>query len=349
MALKHPKYKVAAVQAAPVYLDLDATIDKTIAYIHEAAAAGARLIAFPETWLPGYPWYIWLGTPAWAIGKGFVQRYFDNSLAYDSAEAQRIRDAARQSGITVVLGLSERSGGSLYIAQWLIGNDGETIAKRRKLKPTHVERTVFGEGDGSDLAVHDLDIGRLGALCCWEHIQPLTKYAMYSQNEQVHVGAWPSFSMYEFAYSLGPEVNNAASQIYALEGSCFVIAPCAVISPAMIETLCDTPDKLELIRAGGGHTVIYGPNGMLLSQKLAETEEGLVFADIDLGTISIAKSVADPTGHYARPDVTRLLFNSSKSRAVEHFSPAEYARESPLTSSGDSMEENFPPAFEGGE
>ena len=163
MALKHPKYKVAAVQAAPVYLDLDATIDKTIAYIHEAAAAGARLIAFPETWLPGYPWYIWLGTPAWAIGKGFVQRYFDNSLAYDSAEAQRIRDAARQSGITVVLGLSERSGGSLYIAQWLIGNDGETIAKRRKLKPTHVERTVFGEGDGSDLAVHDLDIGRLGA------------------------------------------------------------------------------------------------------------------------------------------------------------------------------------------
>lgn len=338
MVLKHPKYKVAAVQAAPVYLDLDATIGKTIAYIHEAAAAGARLVAFPETWLPGYPWYIWLGTPAWAIGKGFVQRYFDHSLAYDSPEAEQIREAAKERGITVVLGLSERSGGSLYIAQWIIGPDGETVAKRRKLKPTHVERTVFGEGDGSSLAVHNLEIGRLGALCCWEHIQPLSKYAMYSQNEQVHVGAWPSFSMYEFAHTLGPEVNNAASQIYAVEGSCFVIAPCATISPSMIEMLCDTPEKHDLIRAGGGHTVIYGPNGMLLSPKLPETEEGLVFADIDLGLISVAKAVADPAGHYARPDVTRLLFNPGKLIAVE--SPSSKQCPSELPGSGNSCPED---------
>src|SRR5689334_8289154 len=168
MGLVHQKYKVAVVQAAPVFLDLDATVDKVIALIEEASAKGAKLIAFPETFIPGYPWQIWLGAPAWAIGRGFVQRYFDNSLAFDSPQAEKIRQAVKRAKLTAVLGLSERDGGSLYIAQWLIGPDGETIAKRRKLRPTHAERTVFGEGDGSDLAVHDrTDIGRLGALCCW--------------------------------------------------------------------------------------------------------------------------------------------------------------------------------------
>lgn len=149
MGITHPQYKVAVVQAAPVWLDLDATVDKTIAYINEAAAHGARLIAFPETWIPGYPWHIWMGAPAWAIGRGFVQRYFDNSLSYDSPQAERIRQAVRKAKITVVLGLSERCGGSLYISQWFIGADGETIAQRRKLRPTHAERTVFGEGGRS--------------------------------------------------------------------------------------------------------------------------------------------------------------------------------------------------------
>ena len=144
-------------------MNLEATVNKTIEYIAEASRTGAALIAFPETWIPGYPWHIWLGAPAWSIGRGFVQRYFDNSLSYDSPLAQKLADAAREHGITVVLGLSERDGGSLYIAQWIIGSDGETIGKRRKLRPTHVERTVYGEGDGSDLAVHDCKrLGRIG-------------------------------------------------------------------------------------------------------------------------------------------------------------------------------------------
>jgi nitrilase len=322
MGISHPKYKVACVQAAPVWMDLDATIDKTIDLINEAAAKGAKLVAFPETWVPGYPWHIWLGAPAWGIGRGFVQRYFDNSLSYDSPQADRLQLAVKKAGITAVIGLSERDGGSLYIGQWLIGPDGQTIAKRRKLRPTHAERTVFGEGDGSDLAVHErTDVGRLGALCCWEHLQPLTKFAMYAQNEQVHVAAWPSFSMYEpFAHALGWEVNNAASKIYAVEGSCFVLAPCAVISKAMVDELCDTEDKRGLIHAGGGHAVIYGPDGSPLAAKLPETEEGLIFADIDLGMIGVAKNAADPAGHYSRPDVTRLLFNNKPAKRVESFS-----------------------------
>jgi nitrilase len=322
MGIVHPKYKVACVQAAPAWLDLDAAVEKTARYIEEAAQAGAKLIVFPETWIPGYPFHVWLGPPAWAIGRGFVQRYFDNSLSYDSPQAAKIQAAARKNKITIVLGLSEREGGSLYIAQWLISPDGETIAKRRKLRPTHAERTVFGEGDGSHIAVHDrADLGRIGALCCWEHIQPLTKFAMYSQNEQVHAAAWPSFSLYEpFANALGWEVNNAASKIYAVEGSCFVLASSAVVSPEMIEELCDTPDKKQLIHAGGGHSVIYGPDGSPLAEKLPEDKEGILYADIDLGAIGVAKNAADPAGHYSRPDVTRLLFNNKPARRVEHFS-----------------------------
>jgi nitrilase len=322
VSLQHPKYKVAAVQAAPAWLDLDASVDKCIRLIEEAADHGCKLIAFPETFIPGYPWHIWMGAPAWAISRGFVQRYFDNSLSYDSPQAERLRQAVKKAGLTAVLGLSERSGGSLYISQWLIGPDGETIAQRRKLRPTHAERTVFGEGDGSDLAVHTrADIGRLGALCCWEHLQPLNKYAMYAQNEQVHVAAWPSFSMYEpFAHALGWETNNAASKVYAVEGSCFVIAPCATITQAMVDELVDSDDKKSLVHAGGGHAVIYGPDGAPLVPKLPEDKEGLLIAEIDLGQIGVAKNAADPAGHYSRPDVTRLLFNKKAARRVEYFS-----------------------------
>ena len=129
--------------------------------IAEAAANDAQLIAFPETWLPGYPWFIWLDAPAW--GLQFFPRYHDNSLEYGTPEAEKLAAAAREHGITVALGLSERRGGSLYIAQWIIGPDGETIAQRRKLKPTHVERTVFGEGDGSDLSVYPTPSGAWAA------------------------------------------------------------------------------------------------------------------------------------------------------------------------------------------
>jgi aliphatic nitrilase len=309
MPIDHPKFRAAAVQAAPVFLDLDAGTDKAIALIAEAAGQGARLIAFPETWLPGYPWHIWLDSPAW--GMQFVQRYHDNSLAYDSPQAERLAQAAKAHGIMVVMGQSERAGGSLYMGQWIIGADGQTIARRRKLKPTHVERTVFGEGDGSDLTVWDTPLGRVGALCCWEHLQPLSKYAMYAQNEQVHIAAWPSFSLYRGgAYALGPEVNNAASRIYAVEGGCFVIAPCATVSPEMVDMLCgDDPVKRQLLLPGGGFACIYAPDGQLMHEPLPEGQEGLVLADIDLGMIALAKAAADPAGHYARPDVTRLLLD----------------------------------------
>ena len=306
----HPKPRVAAVQAAPVFLDVDASIDKAISLMARAADKGVNLIAFPETWIPGYPWWIWLDSPAG--GMAFVQRYHDNSLSLDSPEFRRLGAAAAEHRMWLSMGFSEKSGGSLYMAQALFDDEGRLVQARRKLKPTHVERTVFGEGDGSHLAVVETPIGNVGSLCCWEHLQPLTKYAMYAQNEQIHVAAWPSFSLYRgAAYALGPELNNAASQLYAAEGQCFVVAPCATVSKEMVQVLCTDEMKRQLLREGGGFARIYAPDGSPVGTPLPENEEGLLIADLDLGLISLAKSAADPAGHYSRPDVTRLLFNKT--------------------------------------
>ncbi len=316
--------RVAAVQAAPVFMNLDASIDKAIGLIEQAAAKGCKLIAFPETYLPGYPWYIWLDAPAMTMHN--VPVYAANSITEGSPQDKRLAAAAKANKIHVVMGLSWNKNGTLYIAQWHYGPDGEVLSRRRKLKATHVERTVYGEGDGSDMRVYDTDIGRVGALCCWEHIHPLNKYAMFSQNEQVHIASWPSFSVYEGgAYALSAEVNTSASRMYAVEGQCFVIAPCALVSDEMFEALCDTPLKQQLLKKGGGHARIFGPDGSPMGENLAPDQEGLVIADIDLNMIAIGKAAADPCGHYSRPDVFRLMFNDKHAPAVMAFDN-EYAR-----------------------
>ncbi|MBS0449366.1 MAG: carbon-nitrogen hydrolase family protein [Proteobacteria bacterium] len=319
------KYKVAAVQAAPEFLDLEKGIDKAIRLIAEASQNGAKLIAFPEVWLPGYPWWIWLDSPAW--GMQFVQRHFENALVVGSPQWDRLRQAAAEYDIFVALGFCERDGGSLYIAQGIIDDKGEVVSTRRKLKPTHAERTVYGEGDGSHLAVNATSIGRVGALSCAEHIQPLSKYAMYSQNEQVHIAAWPSFSVYRgAAFQLSAEANLAASQVYALEGGCYVLAPCALVSKEMMDMLADSPTKKQLLLEGGGFAQIFGPDAKPLCTPIPETEEGLLYADVDLGFIGVAKAAYDPTGHYSRPDVVRLLLNPKAASRVHTFQsdPTEY-------------------------
>ena len=300
--------KVACVQAAPVFLDLQATVDKTIELIAEASQKGAELIAFPETWIPGYPWFLWLDSPA--ANMPLVYQYHIKSLDLNSIQAQQIADAARQNHIHVVLGFSERDHGSLYISQWIIDHHGETIGTRRKLKATHIERTLFGESDGSSIKTFETELGTIGALCCWEHLQPLTRFAMYSQHEQIHIAAWPSFSLYKDATAaLGAEVNTAASRLYAAEGQCFVLAPCAIVSQDMYDFLCTDETKKQLLHTGGGHARIYGPDGRDLVEPLPETQEGLLIATLDLDNIIFAKAAADPVGHYSRPDVFQLLFN----------------------------------------
>lgn len=325
MGLSHPKYKVAAVQAASAFLDIEAGIEKTRQLIAEAAAHGARLIAFPEAWIPGYPWFIWLGPPAW--GMQFTQRYFDNSITSAGPELAALADAAAKHRIEVVVGCSERDGGSLYLGQAFISAAGELRCVRRKLRPTHVERAIFGDGDGSHFRVFDTELGRIGALLCWEHLQPLSRYAMFTKREQVHVASWPSFSLYnDFAYALGPELNLALSSTYAAEGQCFVIASCGIVTREMLE-LMQAPCPPEFLRAGGGYAMIFGPDGRPLAAPLPPDQEGILYAEIDLSAIALAKVTADPTGHYARPDVARLLLNEQPMSPVE---PLHIAMRAPV-------------------
>ncbi|WAH55353.1 carbon-nitrogen hydrolase family protein [Pseudomonas silvicola] len=310
-----PSYRVAVVQAAPVFMDRAATVDKCIGLIADAAANGARVIAFPENFIPGYPWFFWLGSPAWAMQ--YMLQYHEQALVLDSPDYKRLEQAAADHGIFVCVGFTERSNGSLYMAQAFIDDQGQTLSTRRKLKPTVAERMVFGEGDGSDIQVHETDIGRLGGLCCWEHIQPLTKFAMYSKHEQVHVAAWPGFSLYtDVTPAIGGTVNNAVSRTYAVEGQCFVLAPCGMVSEDVIELLCHSDEARNLLKVGGGFARIYGPDGADLAPALPPDQEGLLYADINLDAVTLAKVAADPVGHYSRSDVTRLLFNSESRRPV---------------------------------
>ena len=308
-------YRVAAVQAEPAWLDVGAGVQKTISLIGRAADGGASLVAFPETWLPGYPIFLWLGPVAGQMP--FIARYHANSMSVDSDHLAAIRKAARRHGVTVALGWSEKDHGSLYMAQTLIGAEGDVLMHRRKLKPTHVERSLFGESDGSHLKVVDTDLGRIGALNCWEHLQPLSKYAMYAQHEQVHIASWPAFGLYRgIAQQLSLEANMAATQTYALEGGCFVVATTTVISDAGIDVFAATEDQKALVSAGWGGSRIFGPDSSVISEPLDGSTEGLVFAEVDLALIDLAKNAADPVGHYSRPDATRLLLDSRPTTPV---------------------------------
>ena len=307
--------RVAAIQAEPVWLDADATVAKTVALIAEAAAGGADLLAFPETWIPGYPVFLW-SYPVY-LQQEFVARYHANSISISGEQMARIRRAAREHSLTVVLGYSEKSGGSLYMAQSIIGPDGEVLLHRRKLKPTHVERTLFGESDGSGIRVIDTALGRLGALNCAEHPQPLTKYAMYSQNEQIHVAAWPCLGILGNAPALSPESIMAASQTYALEGGAYVITSSQIMSDEGAHAFPDaTGGPTPVYTGGGGFARVYGPDSGLITEQLPPTQEGIVYADIDLSRVDLAKNTLDPAGHYARPDVLRLVFNAAPAAPV---------------------------------
>lgn len=308
-------FLAGAVQAVPEFLDLENGIRKTIDLMDEAGSKGVKLLAFPETWLPGYPVWPWFIPAVESILT--MPALHANSVVLDSPEVTQLCDAARRNSLTAVIGICERSFGSLYIAQLVIGPDGTLLGCRRKLRPTHVERAIFGDGDGSDLRVFDTPVGRLGALNCWEHIQPLVKAAMFAQHEQVHIAAWPNLpsSQASPVYALSADANMAASQSYALEGQCFVVAPSIVLNAEFLgkqNTMCGRDLNLPL---GGGSSMIFGPDARPMADFLAPDAEGIVITEINLDMILFAKTLADPVGHYARPDVVALSFNGTNRRS----------------------------------
>lgn len=302
-------FTAGVVQAAPVWLDHDATVEKSIALLEEAADQDAELVVFPESWLPGYPMWVWFAPPM--ASMDLLMRYRANAAEADGAGVRAIADAAARLGQHVVLGMAEREGGSLYCTQLVLDDRGEVAGRHRKLKPTHAERMVWGEGDGAGLAVVDTPHGRLGALNCWENIQPLVKMAMFSQGEQLHALSWPSFCILEAAApALGATSARAVNQAYALEGQCWVLASSAVFTQEMLDQF--VPADVEApIAPGGGHSMVVAPDSTVVTELLGPTDEGVVTAVVDLGANEGAKAVADPTGHYGRPDVVQLLFDRS--------------------------------------
>ncbi|RDW70961.1 hypothetical protein BP6252_07524 [Coleophoma cylindrospora] len=308
--------RVAVTQAEPAWLDLQAAVAKTCALITEAAGNGAQLITFPECWIPGYPCWIWTRLVDFDMNVEYVK----NSLKITSSEMDTIRDCAAKNNIAVSLGFSENDNNSVYIAQALIGPDGEISMRRRKMKPTHMERTVFGDASGDCLtSVADTPFGRVGALACWEHIQPLLKFHTISQKEDIHVSAWPSVTPHTGGpdfWSMSAEGCQNLSRTYAIESQAFVLHTTAVITAAGVDRMGTSKGAL-MSSPGGGSSAIFGPDGRRLTEPVDDTTETILYADLDLDSCIKAKLFADGLGHYSRPDLMWLTVDKEVKKLVK--------------------------------
>jgi nitrilase len=309
-----PVFRAAAVQAEPVVLDRAATTEKACRLIREAASNGARLIVFPETYIPIYP-------DIFAWGRGLADfdtppakrawaRLWRNSVEIPSRTTEDLCQAAQQSHSFVVVGLNERTlqTHALYNTILFIGADGEIIGIHRKLVPTNHERMIWAAGDGSTLKVFDTPIGRLGGLICWENWMPLARYALYAQGEQIHLA--PTADDSEMA------LVNARNT--AAEGRVFVISVCMVLHkssyPADFELNAELLEAPDFLEAGG--SAIIAPDGAVLAGPLWK-EEGILYSDLDLNRVVEERQLLDVVGHYARPDVLSLLFDPRPKNSLE--------------------------------
>ena len=302
-------YKTASVHASPVYLDLDATVEKACLLIDEAGRAGAKIIAFPEVFIPGYPYWIWTHTPK--NGAPLFLRLFKNAVEIPGPATKKIGEAAKRAGCYVVMGVSERDGGSLYNTLIYFNDDGEIIGRHRKLQPTMAERIVWGRGDGGDLKVFDTPIGKMGGLICWEHTMDLARFALISQGQQIHISVWPGISALKHDPQSGifDNVADAAIRHHALCAQSFVICAMTPIARDTLEAL-GFADRPDMMQTGGGMSGIVGPNGQYITGPHCGSEEKILYASIDLDDRILVKYACDPMGHYGRPDVLRLMFNN---------------------------------------
>ncbi|MBI3652419.1 MAG: carbon-nitrogen hydrolase family protein [Acidobacteria bacterium] len=296
--------KVAAVQAAPVYLNLPASLEKARKLIHEAATLGAHLIVFPETWLPGYP--AWLDccrdVALWdyAPVKKVYARLMENSVAIPSPTVEALSEMAREHQVVLNMSINERvtegaGRGTLYNTMLTFVADGTLVKAHRKIMPTYTERMVWGTGDGASLKAVDTTAGRIGGLICWEHWMPLARHALHTSGEDIHIAAWPQVK----------EMNLVASRHYAFEGRCYVIASGAIMKakelPESLEPIAALKENPETLILNGGSAII-APDGTVLAGPVFN-EETILTADLDLSRLAEERLALDVTGHYSRPDI----------------------------------------------
>jgi nitrilase len=308
--LKLPRFKAAAVQASPLYLDASATAEKAATLVREAAANGARLVAFPEVFVPGYPYWNWITDPV--TGSGWFEKLVKASVLVPGPEIDVVRKAARDSECYVVLGVNERSPvslGAIYNTLLFIGPDGGLLGKHRKLVPTWAEKLTWTGGDGSSLRVYDTGIGPLGGLACGENTNTLARFALLGQGELVHVASYISLPVAPPDYDMAEAIKLRA-MAHSFEGKIFTIVSCSTVSEEIIaamETI--VPDaRARLQRKSSAFSGIIGPDGRLVGEPLID-DEGIVYADIDLERCIQPKQMHDIVGHYNRFDIFDLRVN----------------------------------------
>jgi cyanide dihydratase len=306
MSKTYPKFKAAAVQAAPVYLDLDATVEKSCKIIDEAASNGAKLVGFPEAFLPGYPWFAFIGHPEYT--RKWYRELYKNAVEIPGPAVQKISQAAKKNGVYVCISCSEKDGGSLYLAQLWFNPKGDLMGKHRKMRVSVAERLCWGDGQGSMMPVFETEIGNLGGCMCWEHQVPLDLCAMNSQNEQVHVASWPGYFD-----------DEISSRYYAISTQTFVLMTSSIYSEKMKQMICETPEQREYFDTfKSGHTCIFGPDGEPISEMIPAETEGIAYADIDIERIIDFKYYIDPVGHYSNQSLS-MNFNRIPNPVVRKY------------------------------
>jgi predicted amidohydrolase len=322
-----PPVSVASVHAAPEFLDREASIVKAAEWIDRAAEQGARLVVFPEVFVPGFPYWINLYPPI--IQAGLHARYAAQSVDLQSNQLDPVRAAARRAGAVVVLGVSERDGGTLYNTQVFVDEEGEIIGRHRKLQPTFAERTIWGQGDGSTLSVWPTGIGRIGGLVCWEHTMNLARHALIGQGEQIHAGSWPALStLVGFREVFDPQVE-AMSRNHAITGQCFVIVSQSPVTQQMLDVMEEALGPQDFLTTGGGWSAIIHPMTPYLAGPHTGSQEKLLVAEIDLEDIAGVKVFVDATGHYSRSEILRLTVDDESKTAVTRTSGASLPKVAP--------------------
>jgi nitrilase len=323
-----PRFKAAACHVSPIYFDVAATIDKACALIAEAAHCGARLVAFPEAYICSFP--VWSGVRAPVENHDFFVRFARSAIASDGAEIARIREAARRCDVVVSMGFNESTPASLgcvYDSNILIDADGSVLNRHRKLVPTFWEKLSWANGDASGLRVVETNLGKIGALICGENTNPLARYALMAEGEQVHIASysprWPTHPAGDGGgYDLAAAIR-IRSGAHAFEAKCFNVVSSGFFSDAAADLICRGETKArDLIEASPRSvSMILNPGGTVISDTL-QNEEGIVYADIDVNQCVVPKQFHDVSGSYNRFDVFDLRVDR-RAHAPARFADVE--------------------------
>jgi len=295
------RVKAAAVQIAPDLGSCDGTVARISAAVGQAADRGVELAVFPETFVPYYPYFSFVLPPV-ASGKEHL-RLYSEAVEVPGPVTEVFSELAAHHRMVLVIGVNERDGGSLYNTQLVFDADGTLVQKRRKITPTYHERMIWGQGDGSGFRAVETGVGRLGVLACWEHYNPLARYALMAEGEQIHCAQFPGSMVGQiFADQIEVTIRH-----HALEAGCFVVNATGWLTDEQINSI--TPDpKLQKALRGGCHSAIISPEGVPLCEPVTEGE-GMAIADLDFNLITKRKRMLDSVGHYSRPDIFSLSVN----------------------------------------